>query len=512
MIQHFRSGIRLIILLLCVGAPALLNATNYYMTQSGAGTGDGTLGNAKSVANNNSGFWSVPTAGDTLFITGTVSTEINLYAAGNGGAQLVVDASGATFTPAMSGSATGAINITTNYVTFTQGGTFSGGSGNIKTHTTGGTITLPATVASFPNNHAIKFNTGQIGVIIDGVTVTGGASGTALLVNAQYSSNFTIQNCYSNGNAATLIYSDGGPPHDLSILNNLFVGSANAATESDVVHIGDAYNVTIQGNYFFVKAPGDTTGRHNDVLQNYQSGSLGAASPYGWVIRYNYFGLDVTGGDGNTSFTQFEHMKDSGGTPAMKMYANIWEGIGTTNSNNGVSMYGSDTAATAYWYNNTVIAPTGHPGNTVTFQKNGSNADVLYSRNNIGYDPTGGGGTYVSWTYTAGATWDYNFFFNWGTQTTPAGTHGSSTTNPSFTNAGASDYSLGSGSALKGVGDSAIGAEFNQGIAAGATWPNPALVTRSTWDVGGYNQSASSSSFSSALIGKAGLIGKAQTK
>jgi hypothetical protein len=90
---------------------------------------------------------------------------------------------------------------------------------------------------------------------------------------------------------------------------------------------------------------------------------------------------------------------------------------------------------------------------------------------------------------TPGAPFDYNFFYNTtAPDTNDQGPHGSLTLDPSFTNFTGEDYSTQSSSPLVGAGDDTIGSAYDQGIAPGATWPNPKLVTRpaGAWDVGAF--------------------------
>jgi len=467
-------------------------ATNYYVTQSGTGTGTSSS-SPWSVANYNAS--TKPTGGDTVFVSGTITSTLSPGSGGTSSAPLIIDASAADFTPA-SGSA--ALIISSDYVTFTQGGTFSGGSGNLKSHVQGGTMKMPSKIASYPNNFLIHADGGQGNISIDGVTVIG--NGTDQLGNffsGRMINNLTIQNCYGTG-AQDFFFADSGPPHDITLQNNYWVTGTNITGETDVVHFGDAYNVTIQGNFFRNIAPGASASRHNDVIQCYQSGGWGSASPYNLIIRYNWIETEGTTAvdpatSGDMSWLMLESLA-GGSKPSCKIYGNVFRGFSDSVANNGICANANGTGAW-YVYNNTVITSAGRPGNTIRFLAN-TGTESAYIRNNVGYDPTGAAGTYLTWEFKVGALWNCNWFYNWNNPLNLiTGLLGAPNTNPQLTSPSTGDFSTSSTSPLRGKGDSTLGSEYNQGIASGAKWPNPTLVARgSSWDVGAYQSSGGSSS------------------
>ena len=262
-------------------------------------------------------------------------------------------------------------------------------------------------------------------------------------------------------------------------------------TQTDVLSIADAINVTIQGNKLINRSPGQNNNgqQHNDVIQFYQSGRGGSIPPSGWVIRYNWIELNMTSAfrTGDNSWGQWESQDNSAGF-AMKIYGNVFVGDGSTFSgNNGMGADSHGGTNTNFMYNNTLIRANG-PDRTIGWISGGT----LNMRNNVGMGTVGQGSTDVdvdAMTPGAGG-YDYNFWYQFdGTVTAgTTGAHGSTTTDPLFTNFAGNDFSLALGSPLRNAGDSTIGVEYNQGIAPGATWPNPSLVTRTAraWDVGAF--------------------------
>ncbi len=477
--------------------------SSYFVTQSGAGSGNGSsLGNAASVATYVANTMvGSPTAGDTVFFSGTISSSVVVATSGtgNGASRLTLDFSGATLTTVQK-----RINVNgKNYLNINGGGIWSNGS-----FTPAGIIGALDTF----DYTAIHFNSGfSHDVTIQGFNCTATSdTGYGSFVWGQYCYNLIVQ-----GNNATSISSfyytdDAVHSHDLQFLNNYASTNHNVLYQSDVFQILDSYNVTIRGNKLINNAPNNTATRHNDVIQTGISGSGGAANPYNWDVSYNWIQLQQEGAsDGNGSWMMMEAMTDSTGT-ALKVYGNVFVGI-AGHSDNGVSL-GSSGGTTNFWLiNNTLICPGQYPGNTIVIT--GGTAHVF---NNIMYDALGTGtGQYYNQT---GATGTPNR--NWSQGCTGgsnldqfAGANGSKTTAINFTNAGTSDYSLGGTSTLRNAGDNTVGATYDQGIAFGATWPNPTLASRAvTWDPGAYQFVSGAATSSSKVMGKVVMMGKAVWK
>lgn len=463
-------------------------AADYYVTQSGAGSQTGAdLSNAWSMADFNA--TSTPGGGDTVYFSGTLTTTTTIPVSGtNSSTRLTLDYSSAT----LDSSTT--IDINGKDYLNIYGGTFA-------TRGTDGPL----------------FSSGSSGeatyITISGWSFTGTADGvTRFFTHSSNDVTFLTLENNTVDNVRTFFLGDGVGTHDVTISNNYARTSTNETVQTDIIFSGDAYNVTLEGNQFIQRAPGaNTDSRHNDIIQIYKKGGGGAGNPYGWVVRYNWLENANTTGTGDTSISQIQSLADNGGTPAMKVYGNVFVGTGTVGGNGWTSGASAGTA-TIYFYNNTVIKDN-NPDQNIQF--NDSNIQ-LYMSNNLGVQDTDVvGGTFVSVTGAVeAADWNYNYFYDDGITIPPGatstvtGANGSSTTDPLFTDFANNDYTLQSSSTLIDAGDSSLGAEYNQGIAPSATWPNPTLITRDTWDVGAYEHvpAASPRRSSNPILQTGGLM------
>jgi hypothetical protein len=332
------------------------------------------------------------------------------------------------------------------------------------------------TFASSVNNNCFDFNNTQShDIVISGWTYTGPNGGTASFINGYFCYNLTAENNRID-NVSHFARSDSTLTHDVTIRNNYCRTTTSPAVQTDIIFFGDAYNVLVEGNQLINRAPASSGDQHNDVIQNYMKGGGNAGHPNGWVIRYNWIETQQTTGTGDCSWFMIEAMD---GTPALKIYSNVFVGTGST-SNNGTAIT-RNNGGDYYCYNNTFIRHNA-PDNTVRFM----DAGKVSFRNNVMQSNPGVSGTWLVLSMKAASAFDYNFFYN-SDGSAGAGPHGSTTKDPKFTNFSGNDFSLQSSSPLIGAGDSSIGAEYNQGIAHGATWPNPKLATRlGAWDVGAY--------------------------
>jgi hypothetical protein len=461
------------VILLQLLLPFSALATTYYVTQSGAGSQNGSsMANAWSLATFNG--TTTPTAGDTVTFSGTFTANIAPQCNGTPSGKLVLD-----FASNSAVIQTGGVSLTGNTYLTINGGSFS-------TNNTG----------TAADGALIDFVSGQShDVVVNGWKFTGTPDGVVDFIQTFSGGcyNLTVQN-NTIVNMTHFWSSNTTNTHDVLLLNNFAQSNTNAGlsqpvTQTDVISAGDASNVTIQGNVLWCQTPGNANlpagnSAHNDIIQTYQSGSSQNGPPTNWIICYNWIECTAAG-DGNNSWTMMENMA---GSPACQIYSNVFVCL-TPQPNNGVTFDSNDPAGTFYFYNNTCIANPG-PNNIVRFLSPG----ILYAENNVIESAPGYTGTAASWTMTAGATWNYNFFDSSGLDSSvDAGPNGSLNANPGFANFSGGVYSLASASPLINAGDSKIGTPYNQGIAPGATWPNPALVPRSVgaWDVGAYQSNAS---------------------
>jgi hypothetical protein len=372
-----------------------------------------------------------PTGGDTVVFSGTFTSPVTPAGNGTEGKPLILDFKQAKLSSPLT----------------------LDGRHDIMVH--GGNGTLSITNAS--------------NITQDGWTYDGGTNGTATFAYIQNSNHITISNC----NVKNIGYGFLGDLNHFIVITGCDVSSStNQSVQTDIIHFGSATDVIIEGCRFIQRAPGNTSVRHNDCVQTYRSGSSAGFASSNWVIRFCWIELQNQSGSGDASWCMLEAMN---GNPALKIYSNVFVGTGTV-GNNGICN-SRNGGGTYYLYNNTVIRHN-KPDNTIRFLDSGT----ANWKNNVGMSDVGVSGTFTNITMTQGGV-DYNFWYRFGTNY--AGPHGATNKDPLFTNYAGNDFSLTQNSPLRGAGTD-LGAEYAQGIAPGATWPNPKLAPRTQWDVGAY--------------------------
>jgi hypothetical protein len=432
-------------------------AANYYVTQVGGGSHNGSsIGNSWSVTDFNGK--TTPHGGDTVIFTGTFTSTIApaCNGSGNGAGRLILNFAGAVLN-----AADPRLHFSNrSYLTViggTLGPSYSGGL--IEFNPNGG-----------EQSHDIT---------IEGWKYTGAANGVAVFVVLDHVYNLVVSNCTVD-NVSMFVVGGSTLNHDIDITGCYARTSTDTTKQDDVIHISDVANVTIEKCKLINRAPSSSI-NHNDIIQTYTKNGSNPGNPTNWVIRYNWIEMQHSSGTGDASFLMMQSMA---GNPALKLYANVFFGSATI-GNNGVCV-GRDNGGSYYCYNNTFVRHN-DPDNTVRFNDSGT----LYVKNNVGMsDPSVGVYQhFINWTMAIGA-WDYNFWYLTYTSSRYAGPHGSVSLNPLFRNYAGEDFSLASNSPLLGKADRSIGAEYSFGIARGATWPNPALVSRTatttSWDPGAY--------------------------
>jgi hypothetical protein len=453
--------------ILAVAATGTSRAATYYVTQSGAGSQNGTsLANAWSVAQYNAN--SAPAGGDTVLFSGTITSQIVPNTNGNSSNRLTLDFTGATINVATSPE----INISSRTYIVLNGGTFASTSSGTLIRFSGYNSNSYVTVQGM--SFTGSTNTANV-IFLD---ATGGTAIHLIIQNNHVDSvtNFVV----AEGNAAGT---------DFQILNNYARSSIQNGQQVDVVYIGDTSNVVIQGNILINRAQGNgTTQEHNDVMQTYCGNSCsGRLPPSGWIIRYNFIAMEFEAPINSTpsnSWSMFENFSNGSAGFSVKAYSNVFYCAQAHSCHHG---YGTNpnSGTTEYFHNNTIIAKNG-PDSTLGWVGSGT----LYMSNNVAqwlpsteYSVSSGVSA-PSRTFTGG----HNFWYQSPGSTCCTGTGGSTSTNPQFVDFANDNFALASGSPLQNAGDSTIGAEYHQGICPGATWPNPALCARSAgnWDVGAY--------------------------
>jgi hypothetical protein len=451
-----------------------VQAANYYVTQSGAGNRDGSsAANAWSVSDFNAS--TRPTGGDSVFFTGILSSGLNPSASGTSAAQLLLDLKEATL------STTVTIN-SKNYLTL-KGGTSA---------MTSGTAIKPTSA-----NHLVvekwAFQNSDI-------------NSWPTFSYSSYCTNLEFRDCrISNCGYAWLGNNDSGiliTGCDVISSQN---GTTNTGNQTDLVHLGGAQNVTIEKSKIILRAPGsakagsDGSYRHNDVIQTFATGGSNGKAPRDWTIRYCWIeNQNVSpASDGNSSWLMIEAQ---GGY--FKIYSNVFVCPGNAGGiNNGVHMGSGKAAGDQHvFYNNTVVKKGNAPGAAISYndanKPAGQGNGTLFCVNNIAYCPLTGANQGSTANNLRIGQISNNFWYNFSNHPSnvgaiPPGPGGSSTTDPGFVSFDGNDFSLAPNSPCRGAGDNSLGAEYNQGIAPGATWPNPTVVNRTgAWDVGAYVSNA----------------------
>jgi phage tail P2-like protein len=317
----------------------------YYVTPSGAGTGNGSFGNEWSL-----GYFNVtdrPTGGDTVVFTGTFTATVTpaTSGTGNGDGRLTLDFTRATLDD-NSSDATGLRFYYNQAFVTVLGGAFGTTLGNA-----GGFGVMFGNSATYEAHD----------ITLDGFTHAGDETiGMLVGVYLPYVSNLVISNWHlDNCNGIVLGHSGSNLNHDILISNCYVRTSINTLYQTDIIQIADAWNVTIEGCYLCNRAPADQNNpsddkRHNDIIQ---FTSTGNGNPYNLVIRWNWIECSAESGDGSSSWMILQAMNGGpNGEPALLCYGNVFVGTGT-DGNQGINVgQGFENVGGNYYFiGNTVI-------------------------------------------------------------------------------------------------------------------------------------------------------------
>ena len=322
-------------------------------------------------------------------------------------------------------------------------------------------------------------------VVVDGTGAT--MSGVGFTVSKNY---LTLQNIrFPNG--AGVFIGGGSMPHDIIIRNNYFKNQCTSA-RGDVIGTEGSYNVLIEGNYMENCATNDVN--HDDLIQTWAAGGNSALAPHDWTIRYNYFVMN-TPSEFNKSFHMLEGL-----TGPVNIYGNVYDGRRGGGSANGVNMNSNQSGMVANIYGNTQVQKSGGPNNLWNLKGSGQ----WNLRNNITY-ASGAGNTLTGDAVgTSRMTRQNNLWFGPGSPSCV--TTEICGQNPLFVNYANNDFSLQSGSPAVGKG-ATQSATYASGPVPGATWPNPALATRSgTWDMGAFVKGSSTQTLGSSDLNTDGKV------
>ena len=437
----------------------LAAGNSVYLAQTAAGTGDGSsCGNAKAASYfNSSANWvtGTPTGtqigpGTTVYLCGTITTNLTFQKNGAAGNPVVLDGTNATM------------------------------SAFIDPNTSYWTIQNTPWSTSYATNSSTQ-----------AVIQTAGGAAFGLIQN----------NHIDVINSAQLIFFHGGT-HDITILNNYLriTTTPGDGFDTDGVDTEGAYNVLIQGNYLAMNiGAGDKTcgGCHDDITQVW--GSKG--STYNWAYKYNQFVQESNSTvTNNLSWCIFEQISAQN-AGYWDLIGNVFVYLSGGSSGNGCVFDGNNSGMTSHIYNNTLYAASGSGNNLFNI----SGAGSYNLENNIVYSTTQGNALTGGVTF---ATRGHNLWF--GPPSPSCVATEVCGTNPNFVSIPSLNFALQAGSAAIGLGSN-FGSTYGTGLLPGATWPNPATASwpGGAWNAGAFTTSSagsvtlspSSNNFGSILVG-----------
>jgi len=272
--------------------------------------------------------------------------------------------------------------------------------------------------------------------------------------------------------------------HDVTISNNVMITTAGTATyESDVIRIGDAYNINITGNKLVQRQKAQGGVAHDDIIQTYKKGGSNAGYPKDWVIEYNWLELNTTSTN-DKSWTMLEKVSGS-----WTFRGNIFVGTDGGEQGNGLMIWGHQPGSRTYLYNNIFVSKSG-PGYMIRLGLGASSDVHHYLDNNIIYN-LGGNAVTVE-----GGTLHHNNNITFGpgnyeglTDDLWANATDLPSTDPLFTDYENGIYTLESNSSALNAGLD-LGAEFRHKIVPESTWPNPTILYSDQIDIGPFDITA----------------------
>jgi hypothetical protein len=451
-------------LLLCISNISVTYAAvqEYYVTQSGSGSRNGlSLANAWAMSDcNNASNWSGAESatqidpGDTVYFNGNITSTLEVRGSGNASNQITLDFSSSASSKDIQGNGK-------DYYTLTN-------------------FTIDAS-SGIGESRVIDLGGNSSANQAQNVTISNGVITNAdkMLIDLRYANNITIE-----GNSFTDFSGHGITTyskysHDIVIKNNTLTTRyyTNINKQCDVITFGDAFNVTIEGNYIANFTGGDpNTIAHNDCIQTYQSGSGDSQKPKDWVIRYNLIRLHKdTQNDG--LWTMFEHLDGT-----WEIYSNVFLGSRGSASSIGLNLQSTSTTV-SYVYSNTFISKAGGVGNMIALRFNGTH----YFKNNVVYRE-GTTGTVIANPQGATIVRDYNIYYG---GSASAYHNGVSATNCSsyagqeaysdcydmqsdFLDYANNSFGVVQGSIAINTGVD-LGSTYQNKLVNGATWPEPNL-------------------------------------
>lgn len=239
----------------------------------------------------------------------------------------------------------------------------------------------------------------SIGCTIDGL-ISVNKNGSSL-VSFDYSNHCTLQNSRITGFIGNGIEGDAFVSFATIKNNHIETTDGAAAFTTDLIKLGWATDVLIEGNKLILKADKSTGDPHNDILQcwhNYQDTSQ---RPRNWKIINNWIEASdvrfLSGATGSTAFTNFAMLQYMEGEFLFR--GNVFYGHDlSSGAGNGVNLsrhqaFASNGQLTVKFHNNTFVSVRRGLVNLITISSQSSAAasNKLEIINNIffGDFPTG---------------------------------------------------------------------------------------------------------------------------
>lgn len=420
-----------------------------YVSQSGQGTQDGeTEANAHSVAWLNSGAnWgagaSQVSPDDTVQLVDTISDDITLAGSGASGSPVTIDGTGATMAAGV------AFIISQKSWWIVQNCTW------------------------VDNTTSQPFD------------IRGGSNGIVQGNHAAEMAAYVFLKFLQSGGLST----------DMTIRNNYVSNqSANPGeSQRDLIASEGNIRVIVEGNYFKMQSVGTSSSSHNDIIQTYEKGGSSAGPPQDWIIRHNMFVMDCLESQ-DKSWLMLEALAGTN-----EIYNNVFVGIDGAEAANGLNITRFQrTGVVLNLYNNTIVAKNAASNSLLTIGTDWDGADITARCvNNIMYaegnqEMLGGSGE-------SGLTRSYNLWDGTRSPSIVGKTGSLKDVDPLFEDYAGNEFSLQDTSPAKDTGTN-LGAPYDTAIAAGATWPDPELVTRTTWSMGAYEAAGAPPAGDFALI------------
>ncbi|MGZ3771791.1 MAG: hypothetical protein ACXVCP_19250 [Bdellovibrio sp.] len=430
---------KLLLLLLTVGGLSsnAFAAGSIYIAQTAQGINDGSnCANAHGASwFNNSNNWGTGanqiTPGTTVFMCGTISTDLTFQGSGASGNYITLDGLGANYS-----------------------GTISNGT--------------PSEEHSWWRVQNVNYVDGNGGK--SPMAIFGGSNG---VFTKNYADNFQEGIWIAQGNTSL--------PDNITISNNFLrttTADLGLSGQLDIISTEGSTNVFIENNYLEHRAGGNGGGsQHDDIIQTFESGSTGShGPPRNWTIRYNKIVMNSPSAN-DRSFTMIEALIGTN-----YIYGNVFLGIQGAEAANGMSI-GSTPDSIFYIYNNTFVAKASASNNTISL-----GGGTFYLKNNIIY--TASGQTAFQDTSTSNTIIRSNNLWFGSDIPSCNGISGELCGyDPLFTDYANNEFSLQAASPALNAGLN-LGTPFNFYVVANSVWPGATLaqrVTSGNWAIGAFD-------------------------